>query len=221
MSTCIEDYALIGDCETAALVSRDGSIDWLCWPRFDSGACFAALLGTKDNGRWRIAPTDPDARCSRRYRDDTLILETECSNVDGAARVVDFMPLRGENADLVRMVIGVRGRMRMCTDIVFRFDYGSVVPWVTRLEDGGLRAIAGPDMLLLHTDIELRGEGLTTVGDFTVAAGEVATFVLTWAPSHLPSPKAVDPRLALEDTEKFWREWSSRCSYRGEWRDAV
>jgi GH15 family glucan-1,4-alpha-glucosidase len=216
----IEDYALIGDCETAALVSLDGSIDWLCWPRFDSGACFAALLGNRDNGRWLITPRG-ETKCRRKYRDDTLILDTEYENADGAVRVTDFMPLRGDNADLVRLVTGVRGRMEMRTEIVFRFDYGSIVPWVTRLEDGVLRAVAGPDMLLLHTDVELRGEGLTTVGEFTIGEGQTAAFVLTWGPSHLRPPKAVDPRLALSDTEKFWRQWSSRCTYRGEWRDAV
>src|SRR3954471_2447349 len=201
----IEDYALIGDCETAALVSRDGSIDWLCWPRFDSGACFAALLGNRDNGRWIITPRG-EATSRRRYRDDTLILETEYENASGAVRVIDFMPLRGQNADLVRLVVGVRGRMEMCTEIVFRFDYGSIVPWVTKLDDGSLRAVAGPDMLLLHTEVELRGEGLTTVADFTVSEGQTVSFVLTWGPSHIDPPKAVDPRLALSDTETFWRD---------------
>jgi GH15 family glucan-1,4-alpha-glucosidase len=217
----IEDYALIGDCETAALVSRDGSIDWLCWPRFDSGACFAALLGTKDNGRWLIAPRDANAHCRRQYRGDTLILESEYENADGAVRVTDFMPLRGDNADIVRIVTGVRGRMEMRTEIAFRFDYGSIVPWVTRLDDGRLRAVAGPDMLLLHSDVELRGEDLTTVADFTVAAGQTVNFVLTWGPSELEPPRSVEPERALEDTEKFWHDWSSHCRYRGEWRDAV
>jgi len=216
----IEDYALIGDCETAALVSRDGSVDWLCWPRFDSGACFAALLGTRDNGRWLITPRG-EATSRRRYRGDTLILETDYENAGGAVRVIDFMPLRGDNADMVRLVTGLRGRMEMRTEIVFRFDYGSIVPWVTRLDDGALRAVAGPDMLLLHTDVELRGEGLTTVGEFAISEGQTASFVLTWGPSHLDPPKAVDPKLALDDTEAFWRDWSSRGTYRGEWRDAV
>jgi GH15 family glucan-1,4-alpha-glucosidase len=221
MPARIEDYAIIGDCETAALVARDGSIDWLCWPRFDSGACFAALLGSPDNGRWVIAPAESSARSSRKYRGDTMILETTYETSDGAVDVIDFMPQRGNNADLVRMVVGKRGRMSMHTEIVFRFDYGSIVPWVTRLEDGGLRAVAGPDMLVLHTNVELHGEDLKTVGDFVVEAGQTATFVLTWGPSHLEPPTAVDPKLALEDTEDFWTEWSSRCTYQGDWRDAV
>jgi GH15 family glucan-1,4-alpha-glucosidase len=217
----IEDYAIIGDCETAALVARDGSIDWLCWPRFDSGACFAALLGSPENGRWVIAPAESSARSSRKYRGDTLILETTYETADGIVDVIDFMPQRGDNADLVRMVVGRKGRIAMRTEIVFRFDYGSIVPWVTRLEGGGLRAVAGPDMLVLHTNVELHGKDLKTVGDFVVEAGQTATFVLTWGPSHLEAPTAVDPHLALEDTESFWTEWSSRCTYKGEWREAV
>ena len=221
MPAHIEDYAFIGDCETGALVSRAGSIDWLCWPRFDSGASFAALLGTPDNGRWLLAPADATARSTRRYRGDTLILETDYETPEGAVQVIDFMPLRGANADLVRMVIGKRGRVEMRTELVLRFDYGSIVPWVSRLDDGGLRAVAGPDMLVFRSEIELRGEDLTTVGDFTIAAGQTASFVLTWGPSHLPPPDSVDPRLALEDTERFWREWSARCTYKGEWREPV
>jgi GH15 family glucan-1,4-alpha-glucosidase len=220
-SSRIEDYAIIGDCETAALVSRDGSIDWLCWPRFDSGACFAALLGTPDNGRWLIAPADADVRTSRRYRGDTLILETTHETAEGTVQVIDFMPLRGDNADLVRMVVGTHGQMAMRTEIVLRFDYGNIVPWVTRLDGAGIRAIAGPDMLMLHSDVEVHGEELKTVGDFVVKAGQTVTFVLTWGPSHLPPPEPVDAKLALEDTEKFWVEWTARCTYKGEWRDAV
>jgi GH15 family glucan-1,4-alpha-glucosidase len=221
MPARIEDYALLGDCETAALVSRDGSVDWLCWPRFDSGACFAALLGGPEHGRWRIAPADASARIRRRYRENTLILETEFDAADGSVTLIDFMPLRGSNSDLVRMVIGRRGRVTMKTELIIRFDYGSTVPWVTQLDDGSLRAIAGPDMLLLRTDVPLRGEGLTTVGEFAVGAGETATFVLTYAPSHSPPPAPVDPKLALADTEAFWREWAGRCRYAGEWSDAV
>jgi GH15 family glucan-1,4-alpha-glucosidase len=172
MAANLEDYALIGDCQTAALVGRDGSIDWLCWPRFDSGACFAALLGTRDNGRWLLSATDPAARVSRRYRDATLILETEIETADGAASVIDFMPLRGKNSDVVRLVCGKRGRVAMRTELIVRFDYGLLVPWVTNPEGGGWRAICGPDMVVLRTPVKLRGKDFTTVGEFTVAAGE-------------------------------------------------
>ena len=217
----IEDYALIGDCETAALVARDGSIDWLCWPRFDSGACFAALLGGPEHGRWRLAPADPSARVRRQYRGDTLILETEYTSDDGAVTIVDFMPPRGTASDLVRMVVGRRGRVAMRTEVVFRFHYGSAVPWVSRLDDGALRAIAGPDMAVLRTNVPLRGEGLTTVGEFSVAAGETVSFVLTYGRSHEPPVPAVDPPTALAETDGFWREWVGRCTYRGEWSAAV
>src|SRR5690606_27766805 len=168
MAARIEDYALIGDCETAALVSRDGSVDWLCWPRFDSGACFAALLGGPENGRWQVAPVHPAPRITRRYREGTLILETDYETPEGAVTLIDFMPLRGEASDLVRIVVGKRGRVPMRTELMIRFDYGSTVPWVSRL-DGALRAIAGPDMVVLRTDVPHHGEGLSTVGDFTVA----------------------------------------------------
>ena len=221
MSTPIEDYALLGDCETAALVSRDGSIDWLCWPRFDSGACFAALLGGPEHGRWLVAPADPSPRIRRRYRGNSLILETEFDTGDGAVTLIDFMPLHGSHSDLVRTVVGRRGRVAMRTELVIRFDYGSIVPWVSRLEDGTLRAIAGPDMLLLRTNVALHGEGLRTVGDFVVGAGETVNFVLTHAPSHESLPVAVDAAAALADTETFWDNWSSRCVYQGEWKDAV
>ena len=217
----IEDYALIGDCETAALVGLDGSVDWLCWPRFDSGACFAALLGTPDNGRWLIAPVEPPTRVSRRYRKGTLILETEFETEGGAVTVTDFMPPRDGVSDLVRIVTGRRGRVRMRTELVLRFDYGSVVPWVSRLEDGALRAIAGPDMVVLCTSVALHGEDLKTVGEFTVAAGESATFVLAYGASHLGLPHRIDAFKALSDTEASWREWSGRCRYEGEWGQAV
>jgi len=216
----IEDYALIGDCETAALVSRDGSIDWLCWPRFDSAACFASLLGGRDNGRWLIAPVDAAARSSRRYRGNTLILETTFETDAGAVLIQDFMPIRGRNSDVVRMVIGLRGRVEMRTEIILRFSYGSIVPWVTAC-DGGIRAIAGPDMVALRSTVELRGAGLTTIGDFVVAEGDRVGFVLTWGPSHEAVPAAVDPEAALRSTEQFWLEWAQRCQYNGEWVDAV
>ncbi len=217
----IEDYAIIGDCETAALVSRDGSIDWLCWPRFDSPACFAALLGGPDHGRWRVAPADPTTRVTRRYRDDTLILETEFETAEGSVVVIDFMPQRDGKSNIVRTIVGKRGRVPMQTQIVLRFDYGSVIPWVSRLEDGTLRAIAGPDMIVIRGDVPLHGEGFTTVSDFTVAEGEHVSFVMTWGPSHLKPPAAVNPVKALEVTEQFWTHWAAQCTYRGQWREPV
>ena len=221
MSSRIEDYALIGDCETAALVSKDGSIDWLCWPRFDSGACFGALLGDASNGRWQIAPAaagaDANARLRRHYRRDTLILETEFTTADGSGEVVliDFMPLRGGRAwsQLVRLVVGKRGTVPMRTELIIRFGYGGWVPWVTRSETGDLLAIAGPDMLLLRTPVELRGEQLTTVGDFVVSAGQRVPLVLTYVPSHLPLPEPVDAEDALRSTEEFWLSWASGCRW--------
>ena len=171
MPLAIEDYALIGDCHTSALVGRDGSIDWLCWPRFDSGACFAALLGTPDNGRWSIAPASEVVRAKRAYRDGTLILETELETREGSVRIVDFMPLSEERWDVVRIVEGVRGTVPMRMELVVRFDYGSIVPWVRR-KDGVLSAIAGPDALELRCDAEIRGENLKTVADFEVREGK-------------------------------------------------
>ena len=219
MQPPIEDYALIGDLETAALVSRSGSIDWLCWPRFDSGACFASLLGAPEKGRWLIAPHDPAPRVSRRYRTDTLILETDFETKDGAATIIDFMPLRGTASDLVRIVVGRRGRVSMRTELVIRFDYGANVPWVTRLENGTIQAVSGPDLVLLQTDVPLRGKGLGTVGEFIVAEGETVPFSLCYCPSHLPRPVPVAPLAALEETARFWRDWCSTCSYSGEWRE--
>src|SRR5262245_10731657 len=171
MSTPLEDYALIGDCETAAHVSRSGSIDWLCWPRFDSPACFAALLGGPEHGRWLIETTEPRARVSRRYRKETLILETAIETTTAAATIIDFMPPRGENSDVIRLVRGDRGTVRMRTELIMRFDYGRAVPWVSRLEDGTWRAIAGPDMVTLRTTAPLRGQDLTTVSEFDVSEG--------------------------------------------------
>jgi len=211
MAERIEDYALIGDCETAVLVSRGGSMDWLCWPRFDSDACFAALLGTRDHGRWLISPRDPSPRITRQYRRDTLILETTFETHEGVVKLTDFMPLRDNRSDVVRIVTGERGRVAMHTELILRFGYGAIVPWVTRLPDGGIRAVAGPDMVLLCSSVKLHGENLTTVGDFTVSAGESVSFVLTYAPSHLPAPKGVEPERALATTEAFWRDWSARC----------
>jgi GH15 family glucan-1,4-alpha-glucosidase len=202
-------------------VARDGSIDWLCWPRFDGGACFAALLGGPEHGRWLIAPADAEADITRRYRDDTLILETDFATGGGAVTLVDFMPPRGKASDVVRLVIGKRGRVVMRTELVLRFDYGALVPWVTRMDDGTLRAIAGPDMVVLRTTAPLRGEELKTIGDFVVSEGQMVSFVLTYSASHLPPPEPVDAQAALADTEAFWREWSSRCVDVGEWTPAV
>ena len=216
----IEAYALIGDCETAALVGTDGSIDWLCWPRFDSAACFAALLGGPDQGRWKLAPRAGTMATRRRYRDGTMILETEFETPEGHVTLIDFMPLRGTCSDLVRMVVGRRGRVEMAMELILRFHYGSVVPWVTR-HDKSIRAIAGPDMVVLKTDVETRGEGLTTVAEFSIGEGETASFVLTYAQSHQPVPAGVNPDKALADTQAFWQEWTARSQYRGEWPDAV
>ncbi len=218
----IEDYALIGDCETAALVGRDGSVDWLCWPRFDSDACFAALLGAPEHGRWLIAPTADAANVTRRYRGDTLILETRFETSDGAVLVVDFMPPRSGHSNLVRLVVGERGRVAMRTELIVRFGYGALVPWVHRQEDGTLRAIVGPDQAVLRTPVPVHGEGPSTVGAFTVAAGETVPFTLTYAPSHLPPPEPADPQAALAEAERFWREWSGRARVEeGERRGAV
>ena len=218
----IEDYGLIGDCETAALVGRDGSIDWLCWPAFDSDACFAALLGTRKHGRWLIAPADEIKKTSRRYWDNTLILETRFETDDGTVAVIDFMPPRGNASDVVRLVRGIAGRVRLRMELVIRFGFGADIPWVKKNPDGsGLLAICGQDMTVLRTPVETRGEDLTTVADFEVGEGETVPFVLTYGPSHLPVPAPVDPARALQDTEEFWTEWCSRCSYDGGNRDLV
>lgn len=221
MSTRLEDYALVGDCETAALISRGGSIDWLCWPRFDSGACFAALLGTSEHGRWLLEAAAPQPRVTRRYRPNTLILETAIETPEGAVTVIDFMPPRGTNSDIVRLVRGDRGRVAMRTELVLRFDYGHTVPWVSRLEDGTFRAIAGPDMVVMHTPVELRGQDLKTVATFDVEAGKTVPMVLTHGPSHLAPPDAIDPEASLVATEQFWVEWAGRCRSDGEWADAI
>ena len=217
----IEDYALIGDCESAALVGRDGSIDWLCWPRFDSDACFAALLGAREHGRFQITPRDGYLRVTRRYRPGTLILETRFETEGGAVTLVDFMPIRGRNPDCVRIVVGERGRVPMCVEMILRFGYGATVPWVQKLGDGTLRAIAGPDMVVLRTPVHLRGENLTTVGEFIVGAGDRVPFVLSYGASHLPVPEAFAADAALNDTETFWQEWTRKGHVHGPWKDAV
>jgi GH15 family glucan-1,4-alpha-glucosidase len=216
----IEDYALIGDCKTAALVGLDGSIDWLCWPRFDSAACFAALVGTAENGRWLMAPRRPPTRVQRRYRAGTLVLETEFQTETGRAAVIDFM-LPGDGAHLLRIVTGLSGRVEFRTELVIRFNYGATVPWVNRLEDGALDAIAGPERLVLRTPACLRGEDLTTVGEFTVQASESVPFVLSYGSPVGEPPSAIDPSAALARTEGFWRSWSDRCPDVGPWTAAV
>lgn len=216
----IEDYALLGDCETAALVGRDGSIDWLCMPRFDSGACFAALLGTPDNGRFLLAPAAGGPAVRRRYRPDTLILESDHETPEGAVTVIDFMPPRTAEPDLVRIVAGTRGRVPMRMELVPRFDYGSIVPW-THAIPGGVRAIGGPDSLLCHAGVEVRIEDRATTADFTVSEGQRIPFSLTWHPSYEPAPSVLDAEEVLSRTDRFWREWTGKCEAGGEWRDAV
>jgi GH15 family glucan-1,4-alpha-glucosidase len=216
----IEDYALIGDCRTAALVSKGGSIDWLCWPRFDSPACFAALLGSPANGCWRIAPPEPVVTITRRYRPGTLILETLFETQTGSAVVIDFMAVGG--GSVVRIVEGRSGSVPMCFDLSLRFEYGSAVPWVTRLNHGsGIRAVAGPDQVVLRSDVKLRGHAMTTVAQFTAEAGQRAGFVLTHGPSHLDPPVPPDAGKALDDAEACWTEWSGRCTYQGSYRAEV
>ena len=216
----LEEYAMIGDFHTAALVGRDGSIDWLCLPRFDSGACFAALLGTPEHGRWLLAPAGEVRRTDRCYRDGTLVLETTFDTDSGTVSVVDCMPPRRANPVLVRTVIGRRGQVPMRMQLILRFDYGSIVPWVRRSEKG-IRAIAGPDTVLVNSTVEMRGENFTTVAEFTVREGEQVPFVLHWHASHESVPAEVDPDEALRSTEHWWQAWSSRCKYTGPWREAV
>jgi GH15 family glucan-1,4-alpha-glucosidase len=220
MALRIEDYAIIGSCTSAALVGRDGSIDWLCWPRFDSAACFAALLGTSDNGRWLIASDLPPVGVRRSYRPGTLILETEFQTETGCAAIIDFMP-PADGADLVRIVVGRSGRVLFRTELVIRFNYGETVPWVTRLDDSTLNAIAGPERLVLRTAVPLYGKDHKTVGEFTIEAGQSVPFVLSFGASFQDPPPAIAPFETLERTERFWREWSDRCPDVGAWTEAV
>ncbi|MGE0445630.1 MAG: glycoside hydrolase family 15 protein [Vicinamibacterales bacterium] len=220
MALRIEDYGLIGDTHTAALVGRDGSIDWLCLPAFDSGACFAALLGEPKHGRWLLAPAGELRAARRRYRPHTLILETEFDTADGTVRLIDFMPPRDGALDLIRIVEGVSGDVPMQMELVMRFDYGWVVPWMRRI-DGHLKAIAGPDALAIYTPIETYGRDLTTRAEFRVKAGERVPFTLVWHPSHEPSPRPPDPEEALADTEHWWQSWCDHCQYEGPWREQV
>ncbi len=217
----IEDYALIGDCQTAALVGRDLSIDWLCLPRFDSSACFANLLGTKENGRWLIAPADPAAKITRSYRGHTLILDTTIETKDGVAVVSDFMPTRTLGRHLIRLVRGVSGSVKLRTELIIRFEYGSVVPWVRRCDDGSLQAVAGPERLVLRASTRLHPHGRTHVGEFTVIAGETTDFTLSFGVSYEDVPKAIDPYAALEQTERSWDAWSKPFEGAGEWSEAV
>jgi GH15 family glucan-1,4-alpha-glucosidase len=220
MPSRIEQYALIGDTQTAGLVADDGSLDWLCAPRFDSPACFAALLGDDEHGRWLLAPAAGGRAVRRRYRDGTLVLETEFETPDGAVRIIDFMPLRDHTIDVVRIVEGIRGRVPMRMELVVRFDYGSIVPWVHQ-HHGGLHAIGGPDALVLRTPVETRGENMRTVAEFTVAAKERIPFVLAYLPSRDPVPDPVDAEAALTNTSQWWRRWSARSTYQGEWSELV
>ena len=216
----IEDYGFIGDTHTGALVGINGSIDWLCTPRFDSEACFAALLGTENNGSWKICPTDSVVRSSHCYRGDSLILETLFETDTGEVRVIDFMPPKGRYRDVIRIVEGVRGWVNMESRIRVRFDYGMTVPWVRRGE-GRTEAGAGPNALVLRCDVPTFGEDLSTVARFSVGEGERKSFVLTWYPSHHPVPDAISADQSLAETEDYWSEWSSKCTYRGEYREAV
>ena len=220
MAAPIEDYALIGDTHTAGLVSREGSIDWLCLPRFDSPACFAALLGDRSNGCWKLAPAGPVREVRRHYQGDTLVLETEHRTDDGVVRVIDYMPPRHSDPDVARVVEGVRGRVPMRMELTIRFDYGSIVPWVRHVA-GALHAIAGPDSVWLRTPVPVHGENWTTLAEFTVAEGERVPFMLTWHASHRPAPRRIDPVRALGDTEAWWGEWASGLDYAGGWQDAV
>ena len=220
MASKIEDYALIGDLESAALVDRNGSIEWLCWPDFSSAACFAALLGTEENGYWKIAPAGGEWTSTRRYREHTLILETEFEQAGGAVRLIDFMPPHGSHSDVVRVIEGVRGTMNLRMELALRFDYGRTVPWVTATKDG-VRAVAGPNLAILHTSTPVHGENLKTVAEIAVRKGERIGFTLTYGASYEEDPKAIDFDRALNDTVRFWRNWSGRLKYKGKYRNVV
>jgi GH15 family glucan-1,4-alpha-glucosidase len=220
MPSPIEDYALIGDCKTAALVSRSGSVDWFCVPRFDSGACFAALLGTPEHGRWLISPSKEIRSVKRRYREETLVLETTFETESGSVAIIDFMPPCSDVPHLIRIVEGRGGQVPMRMELIIRFDYGWVVPWVRRIENG-IRAIAGPDTLHCYTDVNLRGENFHTVADFVVSEGQSVSFDLVWSYTYGSVPQPADVKKSLMDTEAWWRKWSEHCTYNGEWKEAV
>ena len=223
----IEDYALIGDCETAALVSRNGSIDWLCWPAFSSGACFAALVGTAENGFWQIAPAAKVRRTSRRYLPDSMIVETTFETESGSVALIDFMPPRGDNSDIVRIVRGISGKVNVRMQLRLRFDYGKSTPWVTHMQ-GGLRFISGENMVLLRTKAKLQGEDMSTISEFTLRPGEEMAFTLTYGSSFGPDanapaedPRAFDPHDAFDDTMTFWHKWVERNTYKGVHQEMV
>jgi GH15 family glucan-1,4-alpha-glucosidase len=222
MTQRIEDYALIGDLHTAALIGRDGSIDWLCWPRFDAPACFAALLGTAENGRWLLAPADAVTKTERHYIDSTLLLETRFETATGAVSVVDFMSPRNGHSNIVRLVMGRRGRVRMQMDLILRFDYGVTVPWVERLPDGsGISAVAGPHRAVLRSVIETKGADFHTLADFEIAADETVSFVMTYTASHVPLPDAVDVQQAYAQAKTYWEKWADRSTYDGPYETVV
>jgi GH15 family glucan-1,4-alpha-glucosidase len=221
MSAAIEDYGMVGDCGSVALVSREGSIDWLCWPRFDSDACFAALLGTPENGRWLLAPATPVKKTSRRYRPHTLILETRFETADGAVTVIDFMPPRSGHSDLVRIVRGESGHVRLRMELAIRFDYGRSVPWISSVGQGLLHAIVGPNLIVISSGTSLAHADGTVSADFSVRGGETVPFVMMHAPSDCPAPLPVSANAALAQTEAFWLEWVSHCTYRGRAAETV
>ncbi|MGD0730005.1 MAG: glycoside hydrolase family 15 protein [Terracidiphilus sp.] len=220
MAAKIEDYALIGDCETAALVDRNGSIDWLCWPDFSSDACFAALLGNEENGYWRITPATGKWKTTRRYRPHTLILETTFEHADGAFRLIDFMPVRQRNSHIVRIVQGIRGKVSVRMELALRFDYGRTVPWVTHINDG-VRAVAGPNVAVLRGSVEMHGENLKTVAEFTVGRGERVHFSLAYGSSYKPNPRKIDVEQSLTDCDRRWRRWAHRLKYKGKYREVI
>jgi GH15 family glucan-1,4-alpha-glucosidase len=221
MTARIEDYAMIGDCRTAALICRSGSIDWLCVPRFDSAACFAALLGTKDNGRWLIEPAAKQFKTSRRYLGDSLILETTFETRTGAVRLLDFMPPATPDCAIVRIVECIRGHVDMRTELAIRFDYGVTIPWVTRRDTRTLTAVAGPYLLTIRTPVQLHGENMHTVGEFSLRKGEAMPFVLAYGESFKPVPLSIDAFIALDETERYWQRWSAICKVKGRWRTAI
>ena len=221
MTARIEDYAMIGDCRTAALVSRGGSVDWFCVPRFDSGACFAALLGTKDNGRWLIAPAAKTFKVSRRYRGDSLVLETIFTTRTGKAKVTDFMPPAAPQSTIVRIVECLQGRVDMRMEIAIRFDYGVTIPWVSRRDRRTLTAVAGPNLLTFRTRAQVRGENMHSVAEFRLRKGEAMPFVLAYGESFADLPQSMDAVIALDETERYWRQWSSLCKVKGIWRKAI
>jgi GH15 family glucan-1,4-alpha-glucosidase len=220
MALPIEQYALIGDCHTAALIGSNGSIDWLCFPRFDSAACFAALLGGPEHGRWLLTPSAEVQSVSRRYREGSMILETEFETAQGRVRIIDWMPISDRRWDMVRMVEGLSGTVDMSLELVVRFDYGSIVPWVRRLDET-LLMTAGPDTLELRANVATKGEDMKTVSEFSITAGQRESFVLHYRPSHLAMLPPIDPEQSLLETEAFWRRWSERCIYQGRWHAAV